>query len=96
MPEHRPNFETDLDPVTRQPRVRFNFANGWTASIVVRTDPDGFDAMIASVAACPTGRWGTGATEICETEAFPDEAIDWLLAIRCRPPVQADTDGEDA
>src|SRR6185503_20651325 len=76
-----PQFECDMDPDTRFPRIRFNFANGWSASLVVRAQR--CDAMLASVAACPTKEWGTGKTELGPTEAFADEAIEWIDAI-CR------------
>ena len=80
MADSRPQFECDLAPDTLQPRVRFNFSNGWSASLVVRTGMgrNGCDAMLASLAACPTGQWGKGKTEIGPTEAFADEAIAWL------------------
>lgn len=84
MTEAKPQFEADLDPNSGMPRVRFNFSNGWSASLVIRTP--GCDAMMASLAACPTGQWGTGKTELGETEASADEAIAWLDAIRQRPP----------
>jgi hypothetical protein len=77
-------FACDLDPRTRFPRMRFNFANGWSGSLVVRAGQDGMHAMIASVAACPTGEWGTGHTELGPTEAFADEAIAWLHEVSRR------------
>lgn len=76
-----PEFETDLEPDTRWPRVRFNFANGWSASLVIRTNGD-FDALQASVAACPTGEWGTGRTILGPTEATADEALAWIDQVR--------------
>lgn len=78
-------FETDLAPDTHQPRIRFNFNNGWSGSLLVRTGKNQMDAMLASVAACPTGQWGDGQTIIGPTEAFADEAIAWLHEISQRP-----------
>ncbi|MCW3836001.1 hypothetical protein ACFQ1E_08115 [Sphingomonas canadensis] len=75
-------FETDLDPKTGWPRVRFNFANGWSASLVIRVGTNGFDAQMASVAACPTGEWGTGQTILGPTEATADEALAWIDQVR--------------
>lgn len=77
-------FETDLAPETLWPRVRFNFANGWSASLVIRTGDDRMDAMLATVAACPTGRWQDNITELGPTEAFADEAIAWLHEVASR------------
>ena len=77
-------FHTDLAPDTMQPRVRFNFSNGWSASLLIRTGESPFDAMLASVAACPTGKWGEGVTEIGPHEAFADEAIEWLHEVSKR------------
>lgn len=81
-------FEADLSPDTHQPRVRFNFNNGWSASLVIRTGArhERCFAMQATLAACPTGRWGTGLTELGEQEATADEAIAWLDMIQRRPP----------
>jgi hypothetical protein len=83
----RAQFECDLAPDSHQPRVRFNFDNGWAASLVVLTGMgrNGCDAMLASVAACPSKQWGTGKTEIGPAEAFANEAIEWLHEISRRP-----------
>jgi hypothetical protein len=83
-----PQFEADLYPDTHQPRVRFNFENGWSASLVLLTNPEGpksTEAMLCALAAAPTGKWGTGKTELGSQEAFADEAIAWLAAIAARP-----------
>ena len=78
-------FEADLHPETGAPRVRFNFANGWCGSLVLRMPAkNGCDFSIASVAACPTGQWGAELSELGETEASPDEAIDWLATVARR------------
>jgi len=82
-------FEADLDPETLFPRVRFNFDNGWSASLVIRTSLERTVAMQASVAASPAGRWGSGLTELGPTEADADEAIAWIDEIRRRPPFTA-------
>lgn len=83
-----PEFECDLEPDTHQPRVRFNFANGWSASLLVRTGPDLTRAMLASVAACPTGKWETGATELLGYELSAGEVAGLLNEIACRPPLE--------
>lgn len=81
-----PEFECDLEPSTRWPRVRWNFANGWTASVVFRVHGgNGCDAMQASLAACPTGHWQEGKTELGETEATADEVAAYLAQIAARP-----------
>lgn len=85
---YRPEFECDLDPEMHWPRVRFNFDNGWSASLVVRTG-DGFDAMQASVAACPSGQWATGATELGPTEADAGEAMAWIYRVSQRPDIES-------
>lgn len=81
-------FECDLEPDTNCPRVRFNYANGWSASLLVRTGRDLTNAMMASVAACPTGRWGEGVTELLGHELSAGEAVGLLAEIACRPPVE--------
>lgn len=82
-------FECDIapddSPMPGSPRVRFNFANGWSASLAMRTGSRGMEAMLASVVACPTGQWGKGKSELGPTEAFADEAIAWLHEISQRP-----------
>lgn len=76
MRRSTPEFEADVDPTTGWPRLRFNFSNGYSGSLVIRTR--GCDAMQASLAACPTGEWGSGETVLGPTEATADEAIAWL------------------
>lgn len=84
----RRGFEADLCPETGAPRLRWNFANGWSGSLVMRNmAPNGCDAPIASVAACPSGHWGEGLTEPGPTEATADEAIAWIAAVAQRPSV---------
>jgi len=83
-------FEADLDPDTGYPRIRYNFDNGWTASMVLHTYPSRTRAMYASIAAWPTGKCGQGFTEIGLTEANADEAISWIFAIRQRGNVRRD------
>lgn len=83
-----PSFEADLCPDTRQPRVRFNFGNGWSASLILFTNPKGprpCDAMLCALAAAPTGQWGQDKTELGSQEAWPDEAIAFLAEIAARP-----------
>lgn len=83
-------FEADLDLDNGWPRVRFNFANGWSASVVIRTRndlpmPGPTEAMQAMLAACPTGRWGKNETELGETEATADEVAAFLAEVAARP-----------
>lgn len=87
MSGHHFGFEADLDPESRSPRMRFNFANGWSASIALRSrvGRNGCDFMMASVAAAPTGHWGEGQTEILETECCSDEAIAMIAEVAMRP-----------
>lgn len=83
-------FECDLAPETMWPRVRFNFANGWSTSVAIRTEgAAGTEAMLASLACCPTGRWQEGITELGSTEAFADEAVAFLAEVAARPKVAA-------
>ena len=79
-------FEADLDPETGAPRVRFNFANGWSASVVLgMPDKRATRFGLASVACAPTGRWGAGQTELLNNEAFPDEVAAMLFDLSNRP-----------
>lgn len=77
-------FEADLDPETGAPRLRFNFENGWTASMVLRLGNGPFNAFGASVACWPTGHVGEGMTEIGETEATAGEVVTYLDGVRNR------------
>lgn len=80
------HFEADLCPETGAPRVRFNFGNGWSASVVLLTGTrDGCHFHTASVAACPTGQWGTQKTELIGIELDADEVIDQLQGLSLRP-----------
>ena len=82
-------FECDLSPPDADPpfapRIRFNFNNGWSASLVARVGANGFDAALASLACAPTGGWGKGETELGPNEATADEAIAWLHEISGSP-----------
>lgn len=80
------DFEADLCPETYRPRIRFNFANGWSASVVFRDYCD-CTSSFASVACCPTGAWGTGQTELGETEASADEVAAFLMEVSQRRAV---------
>lgn len=81
-------FEADLCPNTGAPRMRLNFANGWSGSLVLRAAaPNECDFGMASLAAAPTGQWARGLTELGETEATADEAVDWLFDVAARSPV---------
>jgi hypothetical protein len=82
------NFETDIDPRTNAPRIRFNFRNGWTGSLaLLMMRPNGMDAMLASVAAWPTGNMSHDVIVRGPAEAFPDEAMAWLDDVRCWEPM---------
>lgn len=79
-------FEADVCPETRAPRLRLNFENGWAVSIVLRMEATNkCDFGMAALAACPTGRWGTGAIELGESEASPDEVAAFIAKIAARP-----------
>ncbi len=81
-------FEADVCPETKAPRLRLNFANGWAVSILLR-EGNRFDYSLASVAACPSGRWGRGETELLDHEAFPDEVAAFIAEIAARPQAVA-------
>lgn len=67
-------FEADLCPETGSPRLRFNFSNGWSASVVLRgAASNGCDFTMASVALCKTGEWGTGQTRLLGNELTPKQ-----------------------
>lgn len=75
-------FEADLCPETGAPRIRFNFPNGLSASIVLRQpSANGCDFMMASMAVCPTGQWGTGKTTILGNELSAEEVAHWLVHV---------------
>lgn len=80
------NFEADLCPDTHAPRIRMNFANGWSISVVL-TDAANRRTCFhaASVAACPTGQWGTGKTELLENETFSDRVAALIEQVASRP-----------
>jgi len=78
-------FEADLCPETGAPRLRFNFSNGWSASLVLLTGTrDGCHFHTASLAACPTGAWGTGKTELLGNELGSEDVVEELEAISLR------------
>lgn len=85
------SFEADLAPDTLQPRIRFNFDNGWSASLLIRTSPTAKDkerqcsAIMGATAAAPTGQWGEGKTELGSQEASADEVAAFLYNIMIRP-----------
>ena len=86
----KPAYECDVTPNEPghpfAPRVRFNFDNGWTASVIFRVRGDGFDALHAMLAHWPTGRAGKGKTVLGETEASPDEVAAFLTKVSTLPP----------
>lgn len=78
-------FEADLCPETGAPRVRFNFSNGWSASLVLGTGTrDRCHFHTASLAVCPTGQWGSGKTDLLGNELVADEVACRLEHIRRR------------
>jgi hypothetical protein len=77
-------FEADLDPQTGAPRMRMSFNNGWSISIVLLMRPMQSKCLTASVAACPTGCWGRGKTEMLHNEAFPDEVANLVAEVAAR------------
>lgn len=80
-------FEADLCPEAGAPRIRLNLPNGWSASIVLRdAAPNGCDFRLASVAACPTGQWGTGKTELLGNELDAREVVYRLAGLLMREP----------
>lgn len=79
------SFEADLDPQSGRPRVRMNFRNGWSISIVLMSpDRTGCNFLCASVAACPTGEWGKGKTELLAHEALASELAEMIGQIASR------------
>jgi hypothetical protein len=75
-------FEADLCPETGAPRIRFNFPNGWSASIVLRNgSANGCEFGMASMAICPTGHWGKGKTEVLGNEMSAEEVAHWLTGV---------------
>lgn len=84
------DFEADLHPQTGAPRIRLNFSNGWSASIVLRnlTRGDGTRFDAASLACCPTGEWLTGQTVLAETEASAEEVAEFLAEVASRSRLQ--------
>ena len=79
------SFEADLDPDSRAPRMRYNFANGWSASVVfLGGDRSGTRFRVASMACSPTGKWGQGLTELHEGEADANEVAAFLSVVARR------------
>jgi hypothetical protein len=72
-------FECDLDPASRNPRVRLNFDNGYGVSMVIRTDPNGVKAQTASIAAM-RGRHVNNIIPPIH-EAFPNEVAEFLAKV---------------
>lgn len=85
-----PDFECDLEPETHMPRVRFNFPNGWSASLLIRTGPDFTRAMLSSVAVCPTSLWNSGNADLVGHELSAVEAVAALDMIANRPTLTGD------
>lgn len=76
-----PGFECDLDPDTRNPRIRFNFNNGRTVSVVFRTGVNQMDAPIASLALMERRK----VVELGQSEAFPEEVAAYLNTVALMP-----------
>lgn len=85
-------FEADCEPDTRYPRVRFNFDNGWSASLIMAIAPLRNAGVLASVACAPAGHWNEGKAELGPTEASADEAMAWIDEIRRRAPIAPEQD----
>lgn len=84
-------FEADLCPETGAPRIRFNFPNGWSASIVLRMPAaNGCDFSMASMAICPTGQWGEGKTIVLGNEMSAEEVAHWLAGTDLRGTAASD------
>lgn len=83
------SFETDLEPGTGFPRIRFRFANGWSVSLRIATGPDRIEASQATVSAAPTAAWGVSVAELLEIDATADEAIRAIVQVARRRPVEA-------
>ncbi len=78
-------FEADLDPQSHRPRIRMNFSNGWSVSVVLMSpSQNGCEFLCASVAVCPTGQWGEGNTEIVAYEALACEVATILGEVSSR------------
>lgn len=78
------SFEADLDPEQR-PRIRMNFSNGWSISIVFTgSDRTGCKFLCASVAACPTGQWDRGKIQHLASEALASELAGLISAVAGR------------
>lgn len=84
-------FEADVCPETYSPRLRLNFANGWSVSIALRQPSldQSPSYALAALAACPAGQWGMTGTELGENEASPDEVAAYIAAIAARPQATA-------
>lgn len=80
------HFEADLDPQYGSPRMRFNFANGWSASVVLymSVPKHNCDFRLATLAAWPTGKWSKGMTELGQHEATADEVAAFLAEVASR------------
>lgn len=78
-------FEADLCPETGAPRIRLNFPNGWSASIVLLPATKNERFLLPSLATCPTGQWGTGKATLIGNELSPEEVVRWLAHTAMRP-----------
>lgn len=79
------DFEADLCPETVAPRVRFNFPNGWSASVVLMSPAkSGCEFLVASMAIAPTGQWGQGKTLLLGSELSAEEVAHWLAGTAMR------------
>lgn len=80
-------FEADLSPATGNPRLRMNYDNGWTVSVVLGMPNEKRTSFgMASVAAWPTGFMG-GNVHILAEEASPDEVVAHITEVMGRLPV---------
>lgn len=61
------------------PQVVYNFANGWTVSMVYR------NLGLVAMAAWPTHNKRREAVELGSQEATPEELVTWLYDYATRP-----------
>lgn len=75
--------------LTGQPIAAFDFANGWTASLLIQS---------VTVALSSYDRTNPEVRLLDEQEAFADEVVDFLIEVAGRantPVVQAELDASD-
>ncbi len=82
-------FEADVHPGTGSPRLRFNFANGWTVSLMLGGgDVTRMRFSYASVAEVERIGEHEGLGRVLEHEASPDEVAAILSEVAERPTIE--------